>query len=72
MSDSSILVFEVDIDHIVAGHIQWLVERVCNSLNLAVYWAISGDKLESVAAAYMEADADGKPQMMLKISGQTE
>ena len=37
MSDSSILVFEVDIDHIVAGHIQWLVERVCNSLNLAVY-----------------------------------
>ena len=49
MSDSSILVFEVDIDHIVAGHIQWLVERVCNSLNLAVYRAISGDKLESVA-----------------------
>ena len=49
MSACSILVFEVDIDHIVAGHIQWLVERVCNSLNLAVYRAISGDKLESVA-----------------------
>ena len=72
MSDCSILGFVVDVDNLVAGHIQGLVKRVCYSLSLAVYWAIIVDKLVQVAAAYMKADADVKPQMMVKVAAQTE
>ena len=67
----TILEFVVNVDNVIACHIQWLVERVCYSLSMAVHWAIFVDKMVPVGAAYVKADPDVKPQLIVKVTAQT-